>query len=127
MPNEILLDLFDYLDDIDLFRGFYGLNSRFDYLIHDQGRAYRLKFRSVSRCTFDMICQEHLSLIADRVFALCLADGKEAPEQINRFCSYLPSFSPLIQLRSLTIVNVRSRDTMFQITQKCHELKTLLI
>ncbi|CAF0912146.1 unnamed protein product [Adineta steineri] len=33
LPNEILLDLFEYIDIKDLFYGFYGLNKRLNYLL----------------------------------------------------------------------------------------------
>ena len=33
MPNEILIDIFQYLDARDLFQSFYHLNSRFNALI----------------------------------------------------------------------------------------------
>ncbi len=125
LPNEVLLDLFDYFDDIDLFRTFYGLNARFNCLLYDQCREYRLNFKSVPRQIFDMICQQYLPFIIDRVTALSLSEGKEAPEQISHFCSYVPSFSQLIQLRSITIFNIRSCEIMLEIIQKCHNLCNL--
>jgi hypothetical protein len=125
LPNEILLDLFDYFDDVDLFRVFYGLNSRFNFLLYNQFRIYRFNFKSVSQRTLDMVCQQHLPFIADRISALSLSGGKETPEQINLFFSYIPSFSQLIQLHSLTVFNLRSNRTTLKIIQKCHELCNL--
>ena len=124
IPNEVLLEVFDYFDDIDLLHGFHGLNSRFNSLLYDQHR-FRLNFKSISRRTLDMICREHLPLITDRLVALSLSDGKENPEQIDRFFAHIPSFSQLSQLRSLTIFNIRSCQTMLQSTQKCFEFHEL--
>jgi hypothetical protein len=58
LPNEIFLELFEY---------FYGLNSRFNFLLYKQFRFYCLVFKSLSKRNFDMICQQHLPYIADRV------------------------------------------------------------
>jgi hypothetical protein len=69
-----------------------------------------------------MICQQHLPFITDRVIALTLSENKEVSEQFSRFCSYIQSFSQLIQLQSLTFYNVRSCETMLEIIQKCHDL-----
>ncbi len=33
LPNELIIDVFAYLDVVHLFRAFYGLNSRFNTLI----------------------------------------------------------------------------------------------
>jgi hypothetical protein len=33
LPNELLLDVFEYIDTRDLHRGFWGLNSRFDNIL----------------------------------------------------------------------------------------------
>ena len=57
LPNEILLDLFDYFNGIHLLRAFCRLNSRFNFLLYKQFRAYRFKFDYVSKHNFDMVCQ----------------------------------------------------------------------
>lgn len=125
IPNEVLLELFDYFDDVELLRSFDSLNSRFNDLLYNQWRFHRLNFKSVIRHTFEMICRRHLPLIAERLIALSLSAGKENPHQIRYFCSLFPSFSPLTQLRSLTIFNIHSSETMLQITQRCAELISL--
>jgi len=33
LPNELLLDIFEYIDTRDLYQGFWGLNSRFDNIL----------------------------------------------------------------------------------------------
>ena len=104
---------------------YYGLNSRFNGLLYNQCRLHRLNFKSSSRHIFERICREHLPLIVDRVVALSLSAGKENPQQIESFCSSFPSFSPLTQLRSLTIFSIHSSEKMLQITQNCSELINL--
>jgi hypothetical protein len=89
LPNEILLDVFDYLNGIDLLRVFYGLNSRFNFLLCNQFRSYRFPFNSISKRNFDIICQQHLPFIADRIISMNLYDYKDTPDQINLFFSYI--------------------------------------
>ncbi len=66
LPNEILLDLFDYFYGIDLLRTFFGLNSRFNFLLYKQFRSYYFQFQSMSKSNSDMICQQHLPFITDQ-------------------------------------------------------------
>ncbi|CAF4880908.1 unnamed protein product [Rotaria sp. Silwood1] len=122
LPNEILLDLFDYFNGVDLLRGFYGLNTRFNFLLYNQFRNYRFKFDFVSKHNFDMICQQHLPFITNRVIAVSLTDDDNTPEQINLFLSYIKSFNEFIQLRSLSLYYIRSYETLMKILDQCYHL-----
>jgi hypothetical protein len=53
LANELLLDLFEYLNGIHLFRAFHGLNSRFNNLLLTYFRFYALDFQSVSKTGFE--------------------------------------------------------------------------
>jgi hypothetical protein len=124
LPNEILLDLFEYFNGIDLLRGFYGLNFRFNFLLYKQIQFYSLDFESISKRCFDR-CQQHLFFIADRVSNLSLSDSRENPGQINLFLSYIPSFNQFTQLRSLTISDLHSDEVLLKLLNKCHHLNSL--
>jgi len=82
-------------------------------------------FFYVPKRNFDMICQQHLPFIADRVYTLRLSDYEETPEQINLFFSYIPSFIQFIQLRSLTINIIQSYPTLIKIINECQYLYNL--
>ena len=125
LPNEIFHDLFEYFDCVEFIHAFYGLNSRFNDLLYKQFRGYRLDFRSVSKRKFDMICQQHLPFIADRVISLSLANYNDTPEQINLFNSYIPSFRQFTHLRSLSIFNLHSYQTLLKLLENCHNLNNL--
>lgn len=56
LPNETLLDFFEYLDIIRLFRAFHGLKARFDTLLYKLYQAYHLDFQCISKQDFDIIC-----------------------------------------------------------------------
>ncbi|CAF2746998.1 unnamed protein product [Rotaria sp. Silwood2] len=122
LPNEILLDdLFIYLNGTDLFHGFYGLNSRFNALLYKQFRFYHFDFESVSKRTFDLICQQHLPLIANRIIALRISNYKIIG-QCDLFVSYISSFHQMTCLRSLTIHKLRSYKIFIELLDKCHQL-----
>ncbi|CAF1179433.1 unnamed protein product [Adineta steineri] len=112
LPNEILLGIFQYLHGVDLLRAFYDLNYRFNFLLHNQHRAYCFNFNHLSKRTFDMICQQHLTFIADRTTTLALSNGENTPEQIHLFFKYIPSFDKFIHLRSLSLRHL-DIDTAF--------------
>ncbi|CAF4619327.1 unnamed protein product [Rotaria sp. Silwood2] len=125
LPNEILLHLFQYFNSIDLLHIFYGLNSRFNFLLYKEVRFYRVKFTFVSKRHFDMICQQHLPFIANRIIALDLSDHRDTPQQIVLFLSYIPSFSRFTQLRSLTLFDLHSYESLLKLLGECCHLNNL--
>jgi len=125
LPNEILLDLFDYFNGVDLLRAFYGLNSRFKFLLYKQFRFYCFNFSSITKRNFDMICQQHLPFISNQVYALSLSDAANTSERINLFFSYILSFNQFTQLRSLSISFIYSYQTLLKIINECQHLCNL--
>ena len=125
LPDEIFLDIFEYLDGIDIFIALYGLNSRFNYLLYKQYRTFHFRFIDVSKRTFDWICQQHLPTITDRVIALRLRNSVETPEQINRFYSYIPSLDRFIHLRSFSIFGRHSFELLLRVIKECQQLHEL--
>jgi hypothetical protein len=55
LPNEILIECFEYLNAIDIFDAFYFLNNRYYKLI--QNIPLHLDFRHVQKSTFDQFCE----------------------------------------------------------------------
>jgi hypothetical protein len=55
LANEILLELFEFLDAVELFRAFYDLNNRFNTLLLTHFRAYRINFHSVLKYRSDKL------------------------------------------------------------------------
>jgi len=87
LQNELLIDLFEYLDTVHLLRAFFGLNSRFDQLLSEQFRSYHLDFRHISKDDFDNICEKHPRSIIDRIVSFNLSDKDETPGLIELFLS----------------------------------------
>ena len=109
LPNEILLEIFEYLTGLksffkDFMVSMVALIAFFTIIF----RSYRLYFSSCLKHQFDMICQQHLPFLADRVIALDLSDCHDTPGQIDLFFSYIPSLSPFIRLRTLNVSSIHS-------------------
>ncbi|CAF2627339.1 unnamed protein product [Rotaria sp. Silwood2] len=125
LPNEILLDIFNYFNGVELLRTFYGLNFRLNFLLHDRFLNCSFKFNSVSKRDFDTICQQYLPTMAAYMITLDLTDDEETPTQIKLFLSYSPSFEQFTQLRSLSLFNLRSYSILMKIVEECHHLCNL--
>ena len=124
-PNEIFLELFDYLDGTDLFQGFYGLNNRFNNLLYDHYRTFRFNFHSISKRSFHTICYQHLPRIADRVISLSFSNLHEFPEQMYLFFSYIPSIDLFTHLQSLSLTDINQYELVETILEQCRHLNHL--
>ncbi len=108
LPNEILLECLKYLDAIDIFYSFDGLNSRFQSLIC----SIRLlvDMRHVDKFHFDHFCMKMLSnkKIQEQICSLKLSNGEMC--QIHIFLSRF-SLKEFSRLQSLTLVELRNHNT----------------
>lgn len=125
LSNDTIFDIFDYFDGTELFYTFYGLNSRFNWLLYKEYRPFRFNFRSISKRKFDAICQQHLPLIADQVITLSLFDDDDTPQQIYQFYSYFSSITQFVNLRALSISNINTHERLLMIIRQCHHLSHL--
>ncbi|CAF1369709.1 unnamed protein product [Rotaria sordida] len=127
LPNEIILDLFEYFDGSNLLRAFYGLNSRLNSLLYNQFQSYYFNFNLISKKRdFDIICQRHFPYIANRILKMHLSDNAYAPKQISLFLSYMSSsFNQLSQLRSLSIGYIGSYTLLMNVIDHCQHLPNL--
>jgi hypothetical protein len=124
LANELLLELFEFLDDVHLIRAFYGLNSRFDSLIFSQHKRLDFDFRHVAKDDFDLICQHYLPSTVDQVNSLHLSNDEETPNLLEHFLSYGFSFDRFQSLKSLSIYSI-CLDTLIIITYPCQYFPNL--
>jgi len=125
LPNEILLDTFEYLHAIHILRAFYGLNSRLNKLLNTSFKSYYLDFRSVSKCNFNIICQQHLPSIINKIISLHLADDDETPNLPEIFLSYNFTLDRFTHLQALSLYSIQSLDLLNQILLQSHQVKYL--
>ncbi|CAF1261568.1 unnamed protein product [Rotaria sordida] len=126
LSNELLLDLFEYISVIHLLRAFRGLNARFDALLFTHFEIYgHLDFQSVSKHDFDIVCQQHLPSIIDRIISLRLSDDDDTPQQIDIFISYGFTLRQFLQLQTLSLYYLCSYETTMKIIEELHHLPYL--
>jgi hypothetical protein len=122
LANELLIELFEFIDFIHLLRTFYDLNSRFNNLIFIHYRKYHLNFRSVSKYEFNIICGQYLPSIIDRVISLHLSNNDETPNLLELFLSHGFKFNQFYRLQFLSLDCVHSLSILNRIILECQDL-----
>jgi hypothetical protein len=112
LPNEMLLELFEFFNGVHLFRTFYNLNIRFNTLLIVHFQRYHFDFRNISKGEFDRICGNQLLSITDRIISLCLSDDNETPNLLDQFHSYGFTLTQFTNLRSLSLVRIRPQKKL---------------
>jgi hypothetical protein len=126
LPNEIILDLFEYISFIHLFRGFFNLNLRFNILLSEQFHKFYLDLRLISKTTFNYACQNYVPSVIDRIISLHLSNDDNTPQQIELFLSRTDyQLRQFIHLQSISISSLRSLETIDQIMVECSYLPRL--
>jgi hypothetical protein len=125
LANELLLDLFEYLNSASLLRAFYGLNDRLNGLLIVYFRDHYLDFKSMSKCDFDLVCRDYLLLIGDHIRSVRLSDDDDTPQQIDRFRSYGLKLCHFTRLQTLSLYNVNFELTTNQMIKEWHQLPFL--
>lgn len=123
--NELLLYVFEFVDDTQLFRAFYGLNHRFNALLFNRDRSCHFDFRSVYKRDFQTICETYAPLVVDRITSICFSESDDTPQQMSH---YLDNSMPLrlfSNLRSLSLCHIRSYKTLEDISEEWHFLPNL--
>ncbi|CAF1488149.1 unnamed protein product [Rotaria magnacalcarata] len=126
LANELLLDLFEYQSGVHLLRTFHNLNSRFDNLLIVHFQTHDLDFRSLSTYAFDIICEQYLPLIADRIITLRLPNNDNTPQEIELFLADDFALRTFLHLRSLSFNRIYSIETMNKVTRQCCHLPYLI-
>jgi hypothetical protein len=104
LPNEILIECFEYLNAFEIFYSLDGLNDRFTQLILTI--PLYLNFQHVRKSTFDQFCTQ-MKLhpeIKNQIYSLHLSD-EDSCGQTEVFLS-LFSINEFLHLRSLTLVHL---------------------
>ena len=118
LPNEILIQCFEYLNAPYLFYSFYQLNDRFNDLIRRIPLCINLK-EDLAKSTFENFCAKMSSNpgIKDQVYSLNLPsmeDNDHAGLRTNRFLSFFPleDFVNLRKFKANVYVNFLPTGTI---------------
>jgi len=125
LPNETILDLFEYFSIHDLFHGFFNLNSRFNQLLCLQFQKFHLDLRLLSKTNFNHICQNYVPLITDRIISLYLSNVNDTPQGIELFLSHYYQLRQFTRLQSIFLEYLQSQQTLDRIMIECSNLSCL--
>ena len=125
VSNEIICEIFDYLDTREIFEAFINLNQRFqNFLLHSH-LPLKMQNSQASKQSFELLCQQMIIPNKHRMLSLYLSNRLESIHfftlnildssfyrleslilheiQYNEILTILPSLTHLPQLFSLTI------------------------
>ncbi|CAF0829008.1 unnamed protein product [Adineta steineri] len=121
LPNELLLDLFEYFDCIYLLRSFFGYNNRFNQLIYIYLQTHQLNLEFISKDNFDLISQKYLSSLTHHIISLRLSN-EQTPNLSNLLFSSNFTIDNFFYLQSLYLHYIPSLDILIEITYYCKNL-----
>lgn len=107
LPNEIVLECLVYLNGIDIYYAFHGLNNRFNDLI--ENISLNVNFHGVKNEIFNKFCRRILLYpsIRNKIISLHLSDAKGTRGQAQTFLSIF-QLNEFCHIRSLTLINIIS-------------------
>jgi hypothetical protein len=112
LPNELFLEIFNYLSDVDVVYAFSQLNIRFQCLILDY--CHTFDFKSVSKAKLKFVIREHNT---QQWRALRLSDDDDTPGQITLFSQLFPIAKFVPQLHALSLINMKLKTAQSLIPQ----------
>jgi hypothetical protein len=120
--NELLFDIFESLSTAHLIHAFSGLNSRFNQLLYAHFQTHQIDLQSIGNYDFDVLCQEYLPILIDKIISLRLSNNMETPNLYELFLSRGFTFDRFIHLQSLSLHHINSLYTINQIIVQCRYL-----
>jgi len=124
LANELIFDIFEFLNTSHLIHAFLPLNSRFKYLLYEYFQQHSLDLRSISRYYFHEFCKEHLPNLTNNITSLQLSNNGETPNLCELLYSYEFPIDRFIQLRSLVLYEIDSSEVLCQIINQCQNLSS---
>ena len=109
LPNEMIIECFEYLNGQDIFYSFDRLNSRFDKIIRSVW--LHLDFEHVKKSLFDQVCRKMLlnPEMKKQILSLQLSDDRDTCGKIQAFLS-LFSLDEFRHLRFLSLTSVKETN-----------------
>ncbi|CAF4218428.1 unnamed protein product, partial [Adineta steineri] len=125
LPNELLLNLFEYLTIFHVFQAFDNINIRFRTLILIYCQKIHLDFQSISKTNFDIICKKYLPLFNHQILSLRLSDDDNTPQQISLFLSYGLRLEQFTHLQTISLSHIHSSSILNKLLTDCLYLPSL--
>jgi hypothetical protein len=103
--NEILLEIFEYLDMNDIYHGFFNLNNRFENLLINFHIPFQIDLSKISKCQFDLYNENIFQRNKHRIKILRLSN----PFTVDELFSPIHLMCHLIQLEKLIFDHIHSK------------------
>ncbi|CAF3732439.1 unnamed protein product [Adineta steineri] len=135
LSNEILLDIFDYLDGYHILEAFSNLNSRFQHLINSSYFLLKLNISFMSQTNFNKRSINIIRPYINRIISLQLSK----PFFIKNFFTSFPIDTSCNRLESLVLndfnvnddlsilISLRQLPRLFSLKIFCHDCNKLYI
>jgi hypothetical protein len=101
LPNEIIAEIFSYLNGFDVIFTFSKLNHHFQCLVFEYCQYF--DFQSISKSQFDLVSQYHNT---KQWKLLRISDDKRTPDFVEYFCQFYSLINDFPRLQSLSIINL---------------------
>jgi hypothetical protein len=102
LPNELLLEIFEFFDGVDLLDAFNNLNFRINDLLFIQFRHYRFNLETMFDRGFHLLFKQYLPLIVDRVVSIQVPELDRNSKRLDKLLSSGFTFRQFTSLRLLS-------------------------
>ncbi|CAF3381864.1 unnamed protein product [Rotaria socialis] len=120
LPNELLAQIFSYLNGVDAIYAFSCLNNRFKCLLIETCELF--DFKSISKLKFDLVLQHQNT---KRWKSLRISDDEHTPGHTEYVCQVYSLSNDFPQLQSLVLLHLHSQK-MCTVLSQLSSLKTLV-
>lgn len=104
LSNEILYEIFEYLDICFVYNMFSNLNIRFEYLLKYSSLPMKVNLSWISKSTFEHYCKYILAPNLTRIISLNISN----PSAIKVFFAFFPINDSFTRLESLNLGQINS-------------------
>ncbi|CAF3514370.1 unnamed protein product, partial [Adineta steineri] len=128
LSNEVLYEIFEYLDGCDIYKSFSNLNNRLQNLIISSLFLLRITLDPISKPLLEYHCQQVIIPNSHRIRSLYLWDPSTYPQLMDTFFNYCIIDSTFHRLESIflhgigreklltTLVHLKSLPCLFTLT-----------
>ncbi|UJR32829.1 hypothetical protein I4U23_020291 [Adineta vaga] len=124
LPNELFFHFFSFIDVVHLFRAFFGLNNRFNYLLFNHLQTHQLNLRRISKHDFDLMCKQYFPAMIYSIRSLYLSN-EETPQLCDLLSSRGYDLNRFIHLQSLSLHHISSLQILIPMISLCRTLRQL--
>jgi hypothetical protein len=112
LPNEIFVEIFSYLNGVDIVFAFSKVNHRFQCLVFEYCQSF--DFQSISKSQFNLVSQYYNT---KQWKSLRISDDKHTPDFVEYFCQVYSLNNDFPRLQSLAIVDLNFKQNYMIFSQ----------